>query len=144
MIIEPHATSRFTFLAWCSATSLFLFFFSVSIAMYETPLGFLQFVTFVIVLYGAGVSYQYASEIFRCHQDENNYVDWTNLLWHLGKVHVGYAIAGVSVGLAKWLQGETGWLLAFFGLLFGYFWAMHYLLSSRKLVKKLLGSAQPT
>jgi len=135
MIIKPGATKRLVILLWCLSVSGFLYYFSVSI---KNEISLIQFINFSILLFGGGVAYHVTTIILEIPQNRKNYKLWLKLLLHLGKVFVGYAIAGGSLVFAKKFGGNWGWLLALVGIIIGYFWVMHYLLNLDKPIKKLL------
>ena len=137
MKIQPGATKRSVILFWCLAVSSFLYFFSASM---EEEISFLQFFNFSILLFGGGVAYHVTTLLASCPQNKSNYKQWSAILFHLLKIFAGYIIAGVSLFGAIKLGGDWGWLLAFLGLIFGYFWVMHYLFELQKPITKLLES----
>lgn len=126
-------------LLWVIAVSGFLYYFSAAMGALMT---FQNFINFAALLWGGGLAYHVTSELIACPFNENTKPLWKSLLLPLCKIYVGYAIAGVSLYLAKKFGGDWGWLLALIGLISGYFWVMHYLFSLEKPIRKILDTSK--
>lgn len=95
---------------------------------------------FNILLFGGGIAYHVTTELLACPENEGNFNQWMKLLLHLAKIFIGYAIAGLAITFARIFGGDWGWLLVVLGIIFGYFWVIHYLLNLHKPIKALLSS----
>ena len=131
------AKKRIVIILWCICVSLFLWYFSISL---KPEIDFFQFLNFCILLFGGGFAYHVVSELILCPYDEKNSEIWSKILQGLLIVFIGYLIAGISLAVGKYLGNGTGWLIAFFGLLLGMFWSMHFLFKLNKPIKELLSS----
>jgi len=137
--LHPEAPKRFVILLWITAVSGFLYYFSASMG---APMTFQNFINFAVLLWGGGLAYHVASELIACPYNENTKSMWKNLVLPLTKIYIGYAISGISLFLAKKFGGSWGWLLALIGLLSGYIWVMHYILSLEKPIKEMIKASK--
>lgn len=137
--MHPEVPKRIVILLWMLAVSCFLYYFSASMG---APMTLLNFLNFGILLWGGGLAFHVTSELISCPYDEATKPLWKSLLEPLSKIYIGYAIAGVSLFLAKKFGGDWGWLLALIGLLLGYFFAMHYIFALEKPIKNIIGASK--
>lgn len=133
--MHTEAPKRLVILLWMAAVSGFLYYFSASMG---APMTFQNFINFTVLLWGGGLAYHVTSELIACPYSETTKPLWKSLFLPLSKVYVGYVIAAVSLYLAKKFGGDWGWLLALIGLLAGYFWVMHYILSLEKPIRQII------
>ena len=115
--------------------SLFLFYFSVGA---EQATGVMKFLNFTILLFGSGVTYHVLTELIACPQDKTNIKFWISILAILGKVILGFSIAGISLFIGQKLSGSGGYLLMILGLILGMLWASHHIISLHKPIRELV------
>ena len=137
MKIAHDAKKRMVILLWCIAVSLFLWYFAI---IMKPEIDFFQFINFCILLFGGGFAYHIVTELILCPYDKSNSQKWSNILRALLIVFAGYIIAGSSLAIGKFIGKGLGWLIAFFGLLFGMFWSMHFLFKLERPIRELLSS----
>jgi hypothetical protein len=139
MKIAYDAKKRAVILMWCLAVSLFLWYFAIAT---KPTIDFFQFMNFCIVLFGGGFAYHIVTELVACPYNESNSLLWSKILKALSVVSVGYLIAGSSLILGKFVGNGFGWIIAFFGLLIGMFWSIHFLLKLDQPIRELLSLRQ--
>lgn len=137
MKTEKKKVKKTVIIFWSLSISLFLWYFSILI---NSEIDFFQFINFCILLFGSGLAYHVVSELAICPVNQDNLQLWHHTKKSLAVVFVGYIIAGLSLLLGKFLGNGLGWLMAFWGLISGMFWAMHFLLKLESPIRKLLAS----
>jgi hypothetical protein len=138
MKFNPEAPKRLAIFFWIVGVSIFLYFFAVSLKPEPSVSSFWNF---VILMWGGSVAYHVTTELIKCPYNGGNKHLWKALLVQVAKVFVGYIIVALGVVPAKLLGGDWGYVLAFLGLVFGYLWAMHYLVSLEKPIREIASSS---
>lgn len=133
--MHPEAPKRIVIFLWVTAVSGFLYYFSASLGEPMTPKNFLNF---AILLWGGGFAYHITTELISCPYNDSTKLLWKDLRFPLLKVYIGYMIVGIALFLAKKFGGEWGWLLAFVGVILGYLWIMHYIISLERPIKRII------
>ncbi len=134
----PHDfKKRLVLLLWSVSVSVFLWYFALVL---KSEIGFIQYLIFCILLFGSGFAYHVLTELVKCPYNNQNSKIWLKVFNSLCIIFVGYLIAGLSLNLGLYLGDSLGWLIAFFGLLIGMFWSMHFLFKMNKPIRELLSS----
>ena len=134
-MVKDIDIKKMVFLLWSLSVSLFLWIFAM---MLKSEFDFFQYLNFCILLFGSGLAYHVVTELVKCPYNDQNKENWKKVLKKLPVIFIGYLMAGGFLMLGKNLGNELGWFVAFFGLLIGMFFAMHFLFKMDKPIRELL------